>query len=220
MTTTAPEFGLSADEVGNGNKRALVAGGVVAALVLGAGGYFFLKGGSETESLAPVVHHSAAKVPTAPRKAGKPTVKKAALVPAVSTVKLGRDPFHELYTLPVKSDAPAAAAPGTSSGTTSTTTSTGAPVAGTGTTSGGTTATPYSLTLVSVTGTGQEAKVYTFKVGTVSKKVVAAQRFGKYGELVVLAWIENSKHVVTGALLQVGDDDPVAVRLAEKITVL
>jgi hypothetical protein len=199
------------DEAAPDRKRLLVIGGVAAGLALAAGGYFLLSGGDSTEDLGTVPGARAKTVAPAPtaKKVPARTVKRTTTVPAVSTVKLGRDPFIALYTVPVAS--------GPAGGTTDTGTS----GTGTGTTTDGSTDTasePYSLTLLGITGT--DVKTYAFSVAGTKKSVVAAQKFGKYGELVVLSTSKNAKGVVTGALIQVGDDDPVVIDLGEKITVL
>lgn len=199
--TTTPEFGDSTDEVGTDKKRLIIAGGLAAALVLGAGGFLLLSGGGEEETGLVV---PAAKRPAVVKPATK-VVKPATKVPVISAAKLGRDPFIARYTVPV---APPAA-PVTTTPTDTT---------GTGTGTETTATEPYSLTLLSITGS--DAKLYGFNVDGTKKTVVAAQRFGTYGELVVLAYIKNTKGVITGALLQVGDDDPVTVDLGEKISVL
>lgn len=186
-------------------RKALVAGGLVAALALSAGGYLLLSGGSSDDT--GFVVPSTRKGSTV---AGKPAVKKAAkpavqTVPAVSRVRLGRDPFKPLYVEP-------AVAPAT---TTSTTTSTTTP---TSTTTGVTTGATYALKLVKIATSG-ETKLYTFNVAGTAKTVIAAQRFGQYGELVVLAWVKNSKGAAVGAVLQVGDDEPLTVKVGETISV-
>jgi hypothetical protein len=210
---STPEFVTSEKSAGDGRKRLVVAGGVAAALVLGYGGYHLLSGGnaSSEQAFVPIRHTPIVKAKVVPAKA-KPVAAKAVSVPAPSTVKLGRDPFLALYTVP------AAVAPATTAtGSTTTSTTTG-PSSGS-TTGAGTTGTsaPYALKLMSIKGT--DAKFFTFAVDTSAKTVVTAQKFGKYGELVVLAYIKDSKGAPIGALIQVGDDDPTAVKVGEKITV-
>lgn len=216
MTLTAPEAPSQADfHEPASNRTKIIAGGVVAALLLGGAGYKLLGGGgSEDAALSsPVVPH-VVKPKVAVKPAAK-AVKPAAKIPAASTVKLGRDPFLALYRVP----------PVVTTPTTSTPTTTG--TAPTGTTTGSTdgsstpttpTSSPYALKLTSIKGT--DAKLYTFSVAGTTKTVVAAQKFGKYGELVVLAYLKDARGNPIGALLQVGDDDPVGVKVGERITVL
>jgi len=68
-------------------------------------------------------------------------------------------------------------------------------------------------------GTNGTAPIFTWNVGGTSKQVLAAQKFGKYGELVTLTYVKSSTNKVLGAVVQVGDDEPIAVKLGEKITV-
>lgn len=210
--TTTPD--LSFDEVSEGgrDKRVVVLGGVAAAAVLGFAGYhFLLAGGSSTdevESLGLPKPSVTKKVAPTATKAKTPAKAKPASVPAATTVKLGRDPFLALYTVPVAA-APAAGSGDTTTGTTTT------PGTTTGSTGGVTTSAPYSLALKSLT-----ASSFTFTYGGATKSVVQGQKFGKYGELVVLSTAKNAKGAVVGALIQVGDDDPVTIKLGEKLTVL
>ena len=211
--TTNNEFMAPEDTSSADNKKKIIAAGVLGALVLGYGGYTLLSGGdsSSPQAFVPIKRAPITKAKVVPAKAKKAPAKTAS-VPAASTVKLGRDPFLALYRVPV------AAAPGTSDSTTTPVTTTAG--TSTGTSGGSTTPTssPYALKLTSIKGT--DAKLYTFSVAGTAKTVVAAQKFGKYGELVVLAYIKDAKGNPIGALLQVGDDDPVGVKVGEKITVL
>ncbi len=220
------EFPFAADEAtadsavaeqGNSNKKALiVAGGVVAALVLGAGGYFLTSGdgaSSQAASTRPAgtaVPKVVGKKATAPKPSVVVAAPKPVQLPAVFKEQLGRDPFKPLYVQPVVAAGPTAA-----TGTTGTT--------GTnGTTGAGTTANaPYSLKLTALAvGNGDQASTFSFLVSGASKTVLPAQRFGKYGELVVLAYTKNSAGKVTGAIVQVGDDQPGRIALGETISVL
>lgn len=206
---TADAFAV--DEPAGRDKRVVVLAGVVGAAVLGFAGYHFLLAGGSTDEVQPLslpkpIVKPAAKAATA----AKPAVKPATKLPAPTTVKLGRDPFLALYTVPVA--APAADAGGSASGSGSTSTD--------GSSSPTATSSPYALTLVSITGAVNEDKVFTFNVGGSKKTVVAAQKFGKYGELVTLNFIKNSRGTPVAALVQVGDDDPVVIRIGEKLTVL
>lgn len=215
MFAPAPGQAPEANETAGGRSRrtVVVAGGLAAALVLGAGGFFLLRGGSSSDDVATgAVPHVVKPVTkkAAPRKAvkaSKPVVK----VPAVSSVPIGRDPFHAQYVLPV--EAPPAAAPAT---TTTTTT----PTSGQAGTDTPTATAPYSLTLVKITGGAHNsAFVFTWKVGGTTRNVLAAQRFGRYGELVTLTAVKSNSGKVIGAVVQVGDDEPLGVKVGERITV-
>jgi hypothetical protein len=192
----------SVDEERGSNKRVLfLAGGAAGVLALGGGGFMLLHhGSSDNASLAlPVVHHAKAAAPAAKAAVRKSTVSVTKL-PHASSVKIGRDPFSALYVVPVAAPATAPNTTSTSSTSTSTssTTSTAAPAR-------------YTIVLTKVTTVPGGAKLFTFKIGTTSKSVLPAQRFGNYGELVVLTYLKNSKGAVTGAVLQVGDDNPIEV---------
>lgn len=213
--TLMPQQGAA--EGGTSRTTLLVAGGLVGLVVLGGGGFLLLSGGSDDADLtgAPVVQRTTTGKTTttkttvpARKPATKPAAAKPGVVPAKSTVRIGVDPFKPRFEPPpVVQTQPSA--PPASGGST--------PVTG-GTTTGG--ATPglvtgqaYALTLKRIEGSGNNARVYTFVVDGTTKQVVAAQRFGKYGELVVLGYIYNSKGVATHALLQVGDDEPFEMRI-------
>lgn len=205
-------FDAPVDEESTPDKRKLVAIGAAAAVVLAGGGWFFLhSSGSDGPALGlpssglpkPAAVRPAVKSAVKAKPAAK-TVKPTTVLPVASTAKLGRDPFKALYVVP------AAAATTTAPTTTTPTTTTGAAA---------TTTAPYVLQLVSISGPANSDKVFTFKYGSVSKTVVAAQKFGKIGELVTLNYIKNSKNVPIAALIQVGDDDPVIIKIGEKLTV-
>jgi hypothetical protein len=206
------------DTNGESRKPVVVAGAAVAALALVGAGWFLLHGGgsSSTASSSFVVPHHAATVKKAATvaKTPKSTVPVTNL-PAASTVKIGRDPFAALYVLPAD---PAA---GTSTSTTSSSTSaTPSPTTTSAASTTDTAANPrYSIVLSKVTTDPGGAKVSTFTIGTTSKTVLPAQRFGKYGELVVLTYVKNSKGAVSGAVLQVGDDNPIEIPIGAKISV-
>jgi len=112
------------DEPAQSRRSLLVLGAVGGALALAAGGYFLLGGGGGANA-SEVVAQSSTRTPVT---AIVPTVaKKPVVLPAVSKVRLGRDPFLALYIPPVVSPA----GPATGSGTTGTTPTgtTGAPTA-------------------------------------------------------------------------------------------
>lgn len=219
---SAPEVEQIAPE-GRSRRTVLVAGGLAAALVLGGGGYFLLGGGSSDTAasgpLAPLPH--SLKPATRSVIPAKGAAKPAAKVPATSTVPIGRDPFKALYVQPVA--APAAAAgttPTTGAAPTTSGSSTTASSGGTSTSTAPAPTASYALTLLKVTGgTNGSAPIFTWSVDGAGKTVLAAQKFGKYGELVTLSWVKSSTGRALGAIVQVGDDEPVAVRIGEKITV-
>jgi hypothetical protein len=227
MTETlhAPEQ-VSAEQPQNDRKKLFIGGGLVGALVLGAGGYFLLgSGGGSTDAAdtSAVVKHVVKHVekpatPVASVKAGTKAATKPVTLPPTSTVALGRDPFKPLYVAPA---APGAGTTGTTGapGTTPTTPSTGG---ATGTATTGTApaaTTPYLLQLQSVDSSNTQLRKYTFVVAGLNRAVVQSQKFGKYGELVVLAVTTNGAGKVTGALVQVGDANPFSMKLGEKATV-
>ena len=142
-------FEAPADEPVQSRKSLLVLGAVGGALVLAAGGYFLLGGGggtSDVQSFAVVPRRVAPVV-----KVSKPAVKKLVTIPAVSKVRLGRDPFLALYVPPVAAPA--------SSGTTAPTapTSTTTTVVTPGKTTTTTTGTPPRTTGTTPTTTGGTA---------------------------------------------------------------
>jgi hypothetical protein len=199
-------------EEGERNRKAVfVAGGVAAALVLAAGGWFFLGGSSDSSSNAAFVPtHTVRPAVVAPKKV---VAKPAKKLPAAYTARLGRDPFKALYVVPVAAPAAAPAAPAPAP--------TAAATSGTGTTGTVTpTTTRYTLKLVSISKPSPEVRFTTWSVGGTKKVVIPAQRFGKYGELVVLAFSKNAAGVVDRAIIQVGDDSPMDVAVGESVSVL
>ncbi|MEO6205981.1 MAG: hypothetical protein ABIO67_11460 [Mycobacteriales bacterium] len=202
-----------ADEADDSNRKRLLAlgGGLAALVVLGAG-YLFLSGGGDSvdEAFVPVAR--------TPRVAAAPSAAaKARTLAPKYTEQIGRDPFKALYVVPVVAPvdvaAPAAAPVVLQPATT---------------TSGGTTSVPvaapttkrYTLTLNAISKPSPEVRTTTWTVDGNKVTVLPAQRFGKYGELVVLAYTQDAKGVVNGAVLQVGDDTPVDVKIGESNSVL
>jgi hypothetical protein len=210
-------------EEGEGNRKAvLVAGGVAAALVVAVGGWFFLGGsGDSTASSAFVPNRTVRPAVVAPKHAVAKAAKK---LPTAYKAPLGRDPFKALYVVPVAAPATttttttptATGTTPTASGTTPTSTGTGT----TGTTTTTPTATRYTLKLVSISKPSPDVRFTTWSVGGTKKVVIPAQRFGKYGELVVLAFSKNAAGVVDKAIIQVGDDSPMDVAVGESVSVL
>ena len=124
-------------------------------------------------------------------------------LPVTYTEPVGRDPFKPLYVVPVA----VVAAPG----------ATVAPGAPTDPLASAT----YPLKLTSVaTGTGAASATMDVVVSGARKTVLLGQRFGAHGELVVLSVNKNPAGAVTGVTLQVGDDQPVPLKIGETISVL
>lgn len=204
-------------EESSNRKAALVAGGIAAALVVAAGGYFLLGGGggNDTVDTAFVPHHTLRPAAVTPKNAAKQGTK----LPTAYKAQLGRDPFKALYVVPVAAPAaPAPAAVSTSTTPTNAGTTTAANSVGIGTTTP--TSTRYTLKLVSISKPSPEVRFTTWKVGADTKTVIPAQRFGKYGEIVVLAFSKNAKGEVDKAIIQVGDDSPMDVAVGESVSVL
>jgi hypothetical protein len=199
------------------NRKALViAGGVAAALVVAAGAYFVFGGnsGSSTDTAFVPTH----RLRPAVTAAAPTTLKK---LPAPYKEQLGRDPFKALYVVPAVAPAAATVTTPTTIGTTPTTTGTGTTPTTAGST--GTTipvSTRYTLKLLAISKPSPEVRFSTWSVGGTSKTVIPAQRFGKYGEIVVLAFSKNASGVVDQAIIQVGDDSPMNVKIGESISVL
>jgi hypothetical protein len=212
MFASAPE----AEEQGSRRKLPILLGGAVGLAVLAGGGWMLLHGGSSTEDTAFVApHHAPVAKKAVAKKATSKSTAHVTVLPAASSVKIGRDPFAALYVVPSGAGATGATgstAPAGTSTTPTTTTTAAQP--------GTTTGSRYALTLTKVTTNPGGAKLFTFKYGTASKTVLPAQRFGKYGELVVLTYVKNSKGAIIGAVLQVGDDNPIEVLTGQKVTVL
>ena len=212
------------EEPDRNRTKFLIGGGVAAALVVAAGGYFLLgSGGSSDEEAFLAPHHAVKAVAAAPKKVA--TAKK---LPAPYKAQLGRDPFKALYVVPVAAVVTTGTTTPTTTTTTGSTTTTGTGT-GTGsttptTTGTGTGTTPtstrYTLKLVSISKPSPEVRFTTWKVGTDSKTVIPAQRFGKYGEIVVLAFSKNASGVVDKAIIQVGDDSPMDVGIGESVSIL
>ena len=205
------------EETEGSRKAVFVAGGVAAALVLAAGGWFLLGGtGDDAANAAFVPHKSVRPAAVAPKTVTKPAKK----LPVAYKERLGRDPFKALYLVPAAAPAAATTPTGTGTGTTPV-----VPVAGTGTgTTPGTTTgtTRYPLKLVSISAAKpDEVRFFTWLVDGKKTVVIPAQRFGKVnGELVVLAYGKNAAGKATGAIIQVGDDSPIDVLIGETVSVL
>lgn len=198
-------------EAAGGNRRNIVLAAVLGAAVLGGGGYYFLAGSSSSEdvvSAPPVVRQQPVK--KAPAKTVKPAAKaaKPAVLPAVSSTRIGRNPF-EVQVGPAPAEPAGATTPLTPTGTAAGSTAPGA----------STVNAPYTVTLKAISsGAGGTAREYTFSYLNTTKKVIVAQRFGLDGHIVVLAYVKNSAGSVTGAYVQVGDADPIEVKIGGSFT--
>jgi hypothetical protein len=212
------------DESKSNRKALMMAGGVAGALVLGAGGYFLLGGGGGDAASTTVIPRAPRiAAAAAPNAAAKAAVK----LPVAYTAPLGRDPFKALYVVPV--EAPAAATTSSTSSTSSTSTTASSSTSSTSGSSSSTgtsapvaapTSTRYALKLVSISKPSPEVRFTTWSVDGKSTTVIPAQRFGKYGELVVLAFGKNASGVVDSAIIQVGDDSPMTVKIGATVSVL
>lgn len=87
-------------------KPLIAVGALVAALVLGAGGFLLLNGGDDAEELALTIP----KRPDAAATAAAPEA--IAVIPAASTDAVGRNPFKARYIEPVAAAAPTGAGDG------------------------------------------------------------------------------------------------------------
>ena len=156
-------FDAPDDEPVQSRKSLLILGAVGGAVVLAAAGYFLLGGGGggeDTRAFIPTAHRIQPVVAVA-----RPTHKKPVTIPAVSKVRLGRDPFLALYVAPAA--AVAGAGSPTTTGTAPTTpTSTSTTVVTptkTTTTTTGTTTTGTTPTGTTPTGTTPSTTTTTTK---------------------------------------------------------
>lgn len=213
-------------ERGRDQRLVAAAGGV--ALVIGVGAFFLLSGGSsDSASNSPVIRtrSTTTNVVALKKTAPKPVAKAPAVVPAVATVNVGRNPFTALYVVPVV--APAAA-------TAPTTPLTGTPGAAAPTT-GGTTYIPpgstaplpttpavvlHKLALQTVSGgSGTSKTAGTFLIDKKKYVVPVGQVFGPTGELVVVAYQQDAKGGWT-AVLRVGDSAPFDAAQGDNLNVM
>lgn len=184
-------------QTGGSRRTVLVAGGLAVAVALAGGGYLLLSGGSSTPAASQsVALPGVAHLPSTATKPAstKAVAKRVVLVPAVSTVPLGRDPFKPLYIVPVV--APATAAP-------TTTSTTGTP---TSTTPATTVPATHTVKLTSVYGTGTNT-TGVFAVDTKTQLARAGSVFGPTQEVKLLSLTRSASGVWT-ASLQVGDGQP------------
>lgn len=228
MSESPFPFGASADsdatdpvETGDGRKPLLLVGGLVAALVLGAGAFLLLAGGGTDDELAlgvPASLPPAASVPAAEPEA-------IGVIPAASTESVGRNPFKARYIAPVVAAAPAEAPVVTPSALplppppapVLVTVQQPPPAPAPAPEQPSST---YPLTLVAVSEPQPEARFVTWKYDDTETKVLPGQRFGKHGELVVLAFAQDEAGKITGVILQVGDASPFDTKLGQTYDVL
>jgi hypothetical protein len=215
---SADSEAFSADDAGGDNRKPLLlVGAAVGALVLAASAFLFLGGSDADDELAlgvPPAVPPAAAAPAEPEP--------VAVIPAASTEQVGRNPFKARYIAPVEAPAPAEAPAVQPSALPApqpvqlTIQQAPAPAPA---------AEPepaeYPLTLVSVSEPQPQARTVTWKIDDKDIKVLPGQRFGKYGELVVLAFSTNPEGTeVQGVIIQVGDASPFDVQLGQTVNVL
>ena len=245
---SAPE--TASDEEGGRDRRTLLLAGVLAAAVLGAGAWFFLGNGDDAGADGGVVASASrsgstgSTTPaTTPTPAPTPTT-----LPPESKVAPGRNPFMSLPVAaaggggaPVAGTpvvAPAAptpetpptsppSSPPTSPGTATGTSGGAAAVPVTPTTAPAPTAAPaeptpalYKLRLKGSEVRGGSVTKVEWVIDSKAFTVFPGQRFGKYGELVVLASRERPGAPGADIVIQVGDAKPLAVRQGQTVEVL
>ena len=209
------------DEADAANKKKLAVVGGLVALAVGGAAFLLLGGGGGDGGDV--------FIPRAPRAASAghapSAVKKAAAkkLPVAYAAPIGRDPFQALYVVSAASTtsstatntAPTTVTPGGDTASVSATQAAPAPAPAPATTR-------YTLKLVSVSKPAAgEITYFTWLVDGKRTMVVPAQKFGKYGELVVLATEKNATGTTTtGAVIQVGDDTPIDVLIGQSVNVL
>jgi hypothetical protein len=227
MSESAFPFGAPAEsetlvteeDAADSRKPLLLVGGLVGALALAAGAFLLLGGGGEEEAYD-------LGLPAPSSAAPAPVVEEAplAVVPAATSEVVGRNPFQARYVEPQA--APASEGSSDAPGETPVSeplplpqpvqqpvqivvqpdpSATQAPA-------------EYPITLKKVEPTGPSGVTYTWVIGGKDVEVLQAQRFGVYGELVVLA-LETTDEGPK-AVLQVGDAPPIRVKVAETVNVL
>lgn len=194
-----------------GRRPRLLVGGLVAALVLGAGGYAFLGGGSGVDDLGPTSRSAlAVAAPAAEAPA-------SAHVPAPSEEQYGRNPFKARYVEPVAAPAPPPPPAPVAPPVVPLQVNVQVPPQA----SEEPKPSEYPLKLVSISEPKPEVRDIVWEFDDKTLNVLPGQRFGKYGELVVLAYATNEDaSEIQGAILQVGDASPFAVKLGETVKVL
>jgi hypothetical protein len=206
-----------ADQGSGGSRKAVVAAGALAAVVLGAGAFLFLNSGGDELLDLPAVQRAPQAAPAAPGPSAAPEVK----LPAKSTLTLGRNPFRALYIQPPPPapeppvQEPTGVVPGVI-------------VVGSGTTppAGGAagpapqqpTAKEHKLVLLRVFGTGKDQSA-SFSIDDKQQTAKVGTTFGPTAEILLLSLQEGPKEGQWTAVLQVGDGDPFDVVLGEPVFV-
>lgn len=209
--------------------RRLLLGAVGVAAAVAVGGFVFLGGGDDAvDSSSSVVRNSPAVTKTqkaATTAAGSRPAAKPATLPRPSTVTAGRNPFKALYL------APAAGTGGAATGQAPTPVTPLTPIAPAVPITPPTTPVvipvapaeekpaAYTLRLDKVVGTDYRARS-TFTYGGKPITVIQGQRFGVYGELVVLNFGKRPGTATLDVLVQVGDGAPFAMRVGQTRQVL
>ncbi|MCU1589869.1 MAG: hypothetical protein JWP11_1125 [Frankiales bacterium] len=190
------------------DNRKTIALGAVAALVLGAGAFFFLGGGGDETEEAFTAPVRSPRVAAAKAPATKPVVK----LPVASQVQLGRNPFRALYVEPAEPVADGGASvvdPAAPAGPT------GTPVV---VTAGGTTSQPptsgappkpvlHKVVLMRVYGEGND-RTAVFSIDGRQQIAKVGAVFGPTAELLLLSVQQGPADAQWTAVLQVGDGDP------------
>lgn len=202
----------------SGRKPLLLVGGLVGALVLGAGAFLFLGGGDDVEedfSVAPRTAPPAAAAPAEPQA--------VAVIPAATDEAVGRNPFKARYIAPVAAPAPAeapAAAPVAAPAPQPVNLVIQQPAPAPAPAKQEEVPATYKLTLKGISDPQPEARFVTWTFENKDVTVLPGQRFGTYGELVVLAFTQDAAGAVDGVIIQVGDDSPFDAKLGQTYDVL
>ncbi len=226
----------------DGSKRRLAAllGGGLLSLALAGAAVFALSGGEDVADESTL--SSVARTPQAAAPPAAPA--EAQAVPVANTETFARNPFEPKYVAPPPPPpppppAPPAAAPlvsavpvgqnqalvplpldlsGIGVDAPSGPIVTPAPAAKQATPAP---AAEYPLTLAAVSDPQPEVRLISWEVDGEKVQVIPGQRFGRFGELVVLAYsLEGADGGADGVVLQVGDASPVVVTVGETISVL
>lgn len=207
------------DEEGGSRRPLLLVGGLVGALALGASAFLLLGGGGADDELALGVAPPLPPAATAPE--AQPEA--VAVIPAASTEAVGRNPFKARYIAPVAAPAPAeapAAAPVAPPAPPPINLVIQQPAPAPAPAEQEEAPATYKLTLKSISDPQPEARFVTWSWEDKDVTVLPGQRFGKYGELVVLAFTQSAEGAVDGVILQVGDDAPFDAKLGQTYDVL
>lgn len=213
-----------------GRSRALLAGGLAAVLLAG-GAYLYLGSGSDDVDEAFVVPHTTRAVAATPTPVPVVTA-----LPGPAEHRQGRNPFTALRVAPVGATGGEGSV---GTGSTGSSGASGGSVAGSPAAvppAGAATAVPaasppatptptgstgtYALMLVSVGEPSPDVRRAVWQVDGVTTETIPGQRFGKHGELTVLATSVDENALLLGLVLQVGDAAPQSIAIGETIEVL